>query len=168
MWKSIVFILVVLMSGSLGAARGLAQSEEQGKDDKKFNSMQYDVLPTKLSGFSDSGLFHFYVNEEMLVRIQFTWKEDGSFDNKSVMELAGQKLEMNTTITPDKEGYWNTIEGTSREGKFHLERMGAKAKSTVADKTKTFSLKSGGAPLRELRAGFVESERAHLRCHQRR
>jgi putative CocE/NonD family hydrolase len=144
MWNSVRFVLVLFVAGSLSAGWGLVHPEEQAKDDKKTDPKQAEALPAKLSGVSDSGLFHFYVNEERLVRIQFTWKEDGSFDNKSVMELAGLKLAMSTTITPDKDGYWNSIEGTSREGKFHLERTAGKVKWTLADKTGTFALKSGG------------------------
>jgi hypothetical protein len=127
----------------LYAACGLAQPEGNAKGDKKPDPNPAVVLPTKLSGFSDSGLFHFYLDEEMLIRIQFTWKEDGSFDNKSVLEFAGQKLAMSTTVTPDKDGCWKTIEGTSREGKFHLESSADKVKRTRADKTDTFALKSG-------------------------
>jgi hypothetical protein len=143
MWNSIRFVLVLLVAGSLSAVYGLAQPEGKAKGDKKLDPNPAVVLPAKLSGFSDSGLFHFYVNEEMLIRIQFTWKEDGSFDNKSVMELAGQKIAMSTTVTPDKDGCWKTIVGTSREGKFHLERMADKVKRTLVDKTDTFALKSG-------------------------
>src|SRR5579872_5925901 len=135
MWNRIRFGLVLLLAGLLSAGRCLARSQDEAKDDKKADLKQAEALPAKLSGFSDSGQFHFYVNEEMLVRIQFTWKEDGSFENKSVMEWAGQKVAMSTTITPDKDGYWNSIEGTSREGKFHLERIADKVKRTFADKT---------------------------------
>src|SRR5271166_4846368 len=110
MWNTNSFALVLLVAGSLSAGHEPAQPEEQVKEDKTADAKPVKVLPATLSGFSDSGLFHFYLDEEMLVRIQFTWKEDGSFDNKSVMEFAGQKLAMRTTITPDKNGYWNIIE----------------------------------------------------------
>src|SRR5947209_1836696 len=132
MWNYFGFPLVLLMAGSLFAGRALA-SEEQPKEQKKRDPMQADVLPAKLSGFSDSGTFHCYFNEEVLVRIQFTWKENGSVDNKSVMEFAGQKLAMNTTITSDKDGYWDIIEGSSREGKFNLKRTAGKVESTLAE-----------------------------------
>ena len=140
---SIGLALAVALAGSLDVGRAVAQSEEHAKDGKTSDPAPADVLPCSLSGFSDSGVFHFYFNEERLVRIQFAWKEDGSFDNKSVMEFAGQKLAMSTNITPDKDGYWNTIAGTSREGDFHLERTASKVRSTLAGKTKNFSLKSG-------------------------
>lgn len=57
----------------------------------------------------------------MLIRILFTWREDGSFDDKSVMELAGEKVVLSATFLLDRDGYRKTIEGASREGKFHLE-----------------------------------------------
>ena len=62
------------------------------------------------------GVFHLYKDEEILVRINFTWKDDGSFENKSVLEFAGQKVSGDFTITADKEGYWTKIEGSSRIG----------------------------------------------------
>ena len=48
-------------------------------------------LPASLAGFEDSGTFHLYKSEERLVAIEFAWKKDGSFDNKSVLALAGQQ-----------------------------------------------------------------------------
>lgn len=122
MWNSIRFVLILFMAESLCAASGLDQPQGKAISDTTPDRNPAVVLPAKLSGFSDSGIFHFYVNAEMLIRIQFTWKEDGSFDNKSVMEFAGQKLAMSTTVAPDNDGCWKTIEGVSREGKFHLER----------------------------------------------
>jgi hypothetical protein len=135
--------LAMVLAGSLCAARGLAQSKEHAKDGKTSDPVQADVLPCRMSGFSDSGVFHFHFNEEMFVRVQFAWKEDGGFDNQSMMEFAGLKLAMSTNITPDKDGYWTKIDGTSRDGDFHLERVAGKVKSTLDGKTKTFSLESG-------------------------
>jgi putative CocE/NonD family hydrolase len=112
-------------------------------DAKKPDAKPADVQPAKLSGFSDSGVFHLYANEERLAKITFTWKE-GSYESKSVLEFAGQKLSMNVTITPDKEGSWSKMEGVTRSGKkFLLERAGDKVKRTIGDKTDTFPLQAG-------------------------
>src|SRR6266513_1375453 len=62
------------------------------------------ALPASLAGFEDSGTFHLYKSEELLVTIEFTWKKDGSFDNKSVLSLGGQTLRESFTVTPDKDG----------------------------------------------------------------
>jgi putative CocE/NonD family hydrolase len=101
-------------------------------------------LPAKVSGFADAGDFHLYLNEEVLARIHFTWKEDGTFANQSVLEYAGQKLAMNVAITPDKDGRWTTIEGTGRSGeKYRLERNQDKVKQILGKKTSILDLKSG-------------------------
>jgi hypothetical protein len=112
-------------------------------DEKKSDAKPAEALPAKVSGFTDSGTFDLYKNEERLAHIDFTWKEDGTFENKSVLEFAGQKLDMQIRITPDKGGWWARIEGTSRAGKFTMEREGGKVKRTLGDKAKTFDLKPG-------------------------
>jgi putative CocE/NonD family hydrolase len=112
-------------------------------DDKKAQTKPAEVLPAKLSGFSDSGAFNLYKDEERLAHIDFTWKDDGTFENKSVLEFGGQKLNMQIRITPDKEGRWVKIEGTSRAGKFVIEREANKVKRALGKKTKTFTLKPG-------------------------
>jgi putative CocE/NonD family hydrolase len=119
----------------------MSHSQEQKKNDTKAKPA--DVLPAKVSGFKDSGVFFLTKDEEILVKINFTWKEDGHFESKAVLEFGGQKLSTDATITPDKDGYWTKIEGTSRLGKFVLERDGDKVKQTLDKKTKTFPLKAG-------------------------
>jgi putative CocE/NonD family hydrolase len=101
------------------------------------------VLPAKLSGPGDAGAFHLYKDEEVLARIRFTWKEDGSYQSKAVLELGGQKLPMSLTITPDKEGRWVKIEGDGQAGKFSLAREGDKVKRKLGKKTSTFALRPG-------------------------
>jgi putative CocE/NonD family hydrolase len=112
-------------------------------DDKKSDTKPADVLPAKLSGFSDSGAFDVYQIEDRLAHIDFTWQDDGTFENKGVLEFAGQKLDVQIRITPDKDGRWAKIEGTSRAGKFTMEREADKVKRTLGEKTKTFDLKPG-------------------------
>jgi len=125
---------------------GLAVSAHSTPQDQKNAEAKpaAEVVPAKVSGYSDSGTFHVYKDEEIVVRINFTWKPDGSFENKSVLEIGGQKVETNTTITADKDGHWTTIEGTARIlGKFKLEREADKANQTLDKKSKSFALKSG-------------------------
>jgi putative CocE/NonD family hydrolase len=102
-----------------------------------------EALPAKLSGFHDAGVFLLYKDEELLLRNTFTWKEDGTVDSKSVLEMAGQKLTTDFTITTDPQGYWTRIAGASRLGKFEMERTGGKVKRTQGKETKTFPLKAG-------------------------
>jgi uncharacterized protein len=132
-----VWALVCFLGGSALAA------SSQPQDVKNPQPKPAEVLPAKLSGFSDSGVFHLYRDEEILVRIAFTWKEDGSFESKGVLEFAGQKVSTGFTITPDKGGYWSKIEGTSRLGKYVVEREADKVKGTLNNKKNTVALKAG-------------------------
>ena len=102
-------------------------------DEKNSDAKPAEALPAKLSGFSDAGAFDLYKSEERLAHIDFTWKDDGTFENKSVLEFGGQKLDMHFRITPDKDGRWTKIDGTGRGGKFTVEREGGKVKRTVGD-----------------------------------
>jgi putative CocE/NonD family hydrolase len=137
-WRPWLLCALAFLTVCLVGAKSLPQ------DQKKDETKPAEVIPAKVSGYSDSGTFHLYKDEEILVRINFTWKEDGSFENKSVMELAGQKLETDTNIRADKDGHWTTIEGTARFiGKFKVEREANKAKVTLAKKSETVPLKTG-------------------------
>jgi putative CocE/NonD family hydrolase len=133
-WSPLALLTLVLFAPA-------ALSSPPGE--KKPEAKPAPVLPAKLSGFSDSGTFHLYVNEEPLVKSTFTWKADGSFQNQGVLALGGQKVETHVKIIPDKDGRWSKIEGDSRAGKYLLERDGDKVKQTLKKETKTFPLKSG-------------------------
>jgi putative CocE/NonD family hydrolase len=113
------------------------------QDDKQPKAGPAEVLPTKVSGISDAGTFLVVKDEEILARINFTWKEDGTYESRATVELPGKKLELKTTITPDKAGYWTKIEGVAPAGNYLLERDGDKVKRTIAKKTATFTLKPG-------------------------
>jgi uncharacterized protein len=136
-WRAIGSSLLCLLTIVLISAQAKSQ------DDKKPQKKPEEIRVARLSGFNDSGVFHLYVNEERLARIDFTWNDDGTFDNKSVLEFGGQKLDMHMLITPDKDGRWVKIEGVYRAGKFLIERHEDKVKRTLDKKTKTFDLKNG-------------------------
>jgi putative CocE/NonD family hydrolase len=140
--RQFIWVSLVVASLFLAAKAPPVRSQDSQKDDAA-KPKPSDVRPAKLAGFSDSGKFHLYKEEEILVRIDFTWKEDGHFVNKGVLELGGQKVESQTTITPGKDGSWTKIEGTSRLGTYSIERDGDKVKRTLGKKTETFTLKSG-------------------------
>jgi uncharacterized protein len=137
--RSCACAVACLLTGLAGYGYSISQ-------DQKKSEAKEPIVLAKVSGFTDSGTFHVYKDEEILVRINFTWKADGSFENKSVLELAGQKMTSETTIAADKDGNWTTVEGNARFiGKFKLEREGDKAKKTLDKdkKSETFALKNG-------------------------
>jgi uncharacterized protein len=121
-----------------------APSHSMPQEQKKAEEKPAVVVPAKMSGFTDSGTFHIYKDEEILARIDFTWQEDGSFEGKCVLELAGQKVTTDTTISVDKDGHWTKIAGSARLlGKYELERVGDKIKKTLGKKTEAFPFKAG-------------------------
>jgi putative CocE/NonD family hydrolase len=121
---------------------GLALTAAAGPQDKKADPVPGEVPSAKMAGLSDSGTFHLYVNEEILLRSTFTWKADGTFESKTAME-SGAKVTINLTITPDKDGYWTKIDGAKGDTKIALARDGEKLAGTYGAKKISAKLKPG-------------------------
>jgi hypothetical protein len=99
------------------------------------------ALPASLAGFEDSGTFHLYKSEERLVTIEFAWKKDGSFENKSALSLGGQTVRTSFTVTPDKNGRWEKIEVKGGSGDVTIVRKGGTVERTAKGETETYELK---------------------------
>jgi putative CocE/NonD family hydrolase len=108
---------------------------------KKPDAEAKPVLPASLGGFEDSGTFHVYVAEERLITIEFKWKKDGSFENKSVLAFAGQSVRYAFTVTPDKDGRWEKITGSSAGTDYTMVRKADGVEITQKGKTDTVKLK---------------------------
>jgi putative CocE/NonD family hydrolase len=136
-----LWLLVVLALAGTAQPLWSAAQEDQAKGQKEEAGKP--VLPDSLTGFSDSGTFHLYKNEERLMTITFTWTADGSFQNNSTLSVAGQTVKQSLTIRPDKDGLWATIKHTSPKGDVDIVREGGVAKQTTSGKTVTINLKQG-------------------------
>jgi putative CocE/NonD family hydrolase len=121
-------------------ARG---QDKAAKPKEPARKAEPPALPASLSGFSDAGVFHLYKDEEQLATITFTWKRDGSFEDRSTLSYAGQTVKQSTKITPDKDGRWQTIVLTSPRGDTTVTREGGIAKRVHKDETVTVKLKPG-------------------------
>src|SRR5215471_9248670 len=62
--------------------------------------------PATLAGFSDSGVFALYANEDRLGTLTFEWKPNGSFEAKAVIAIDKQEAASTVSLTPDAEGRW--------------------------------------------------------------
>jgi hypothetical protein len=62
--------------------------------------------PATLAGFSDSGVFALYANEDRLGTFAFEWKPNGSFEAKVVVAIDKQENVSTVSLTPDAEGRW--------------------------------------------------------------
>jgi putative CocE/NonD family hydrolase len=100
-----------------------------------------EALPASLAGFTDEGTFAIYRNEERLVTMTFSWRPDGSFNEKSTVSLAGQSVSTVLKITPDKDGRWVKASIVSPQGTIALERNGGVVRKTFRGKTETIDLK---------------------------
>jgi uncharacterized protein len=101
--------------------------------------------PASLAGFEDSGTFHLYVSEERIVTIEFTWKKDGTFENKSTLTVAGQTLRTSFAATPDKDGRWGKITGTGQTGDFAVVPKDGTAEVTTKGKSEKVPLEPDAA-----------------------
>jgi putative CocE/NonD family hydrolase len=119
----------------------LARADEPAK--KKTSLADKPALPASMAGFSDSGTFGLYVNEEKLATITFTWKADGTFENQGTLTFAGQIVKQALKIKPDGDGRFLTITQESPRGDVSLVREGGVVRKTSKGKTVTINLKPG-------------------------
>jgi putative CocE/NonD family hydrolase len=96
--------------------------------------------PAPLSGFSDDGVLAIYVNEDRVGTVYMGWKKDGSFDNRVVLQVAGQTAERRTVLTPDAEGRWVKFTTSIGGVEISAERTGSTATRTVRGGATTSNL----------------------------
>lgn len=129
------------MLGLLGGGLPPAPAQEQAE--KPVEAQDLGGLPAPLSGFSDEGVFHLYKNESRLATMSFKWQDDGTFEGKSTLTLAGQSIDSSLKTTPDKDGRWTSISMGTPLGPVDVKRDGSIARITFKEKTETVMLKPG-------------------------
>jgi hypothetical protein len=100
-------------------------------------------LPATLSGPSDEGVFHLYVNESRLATMSFKWQSDGTFEGKSTLSLGGQNVNSSLRIIPEKDGRWISMLMETPLGPVEVQRDGGTARITFKEKTETITIKPG-------------------------
>ncbi|MGD0200037.1 MAG: CocE/NonD family hydrolase [Bryobacteraceae bacterium] len=98
-------------------------------------------LPAPLSGFSDSGTFYLYVNEDRVGTLRFKWQPDGSYENEATISLGGQSVTFKTAVAPDPDGRWVKLSMDAPTGPVQTVREGATARRTRKDKTDIITIK---------------------------
>jgi putative CocE/NonD family hydrolase len=134
-------LVAILGLAVLAAPRAGAQ-DKPAKKDAEPPKKEAPALPASLAGFTDSGTFHIYKDEDRLVTIEFTWKPDGTYENKSALSFAGQTVNQSFTVTPDKDGRWEKVEMKSPAGDARLVRREGVAERTAKDKTTAIKLQA--------------------------
>jgi len=136
--KLILLCVILILFSSLNLAPSV-----QGQSQQPAESPQATALPVPLSGISDEGVFHMYVNEDHVGTITFKWQTDGTFDNKLTLSMAGQSVTTTVKIVPDKDGRWASILMEAPQGPITVVREGNTAKRTFKEKVETVNLKPG-------------------------
>jgi putative CocE/NonD family hydrolase len=99
------------------------------------------ALPVTLAGYSDEGTFFIFKNEERLVTLEFTWKAEGTFENKSTIEMGGQTVTQRLQVEPDNDGRWKKITQDTPLGPLTLERDGSVATRKLNERVDTINMK---------------------------
>ncbi len=102
-----------------------------------------DSLTFPMNVLQDQGKFTFYINEEVLVRSDFSWQADGSFSSNYTLSVAGQTTHTSMKIEVDDQGYWTRISMNTPAGPVEVLKEGDKARITARGKIKTVALKKG-------------------------
>ena len=109
----------------LPIAPSLAAQEAEAVED--------EVQCASLAYIEEEGHFTIYQNEEALVRIEHTWRKDGSFTGHAVLTMAGQTAEWTLEVATGATGQWTTIESGSPLGEVVATREGNEAVVAAGD-----------------------------------
>ena len=135
--KILIAALALVWLGSQLCMAQNAAPESKTADDKPKG------LPASLAGFEDDASFSLVFNEEQVGVMKSSWKKDGSYENHATLTIAGQSVEITTTITPDTDGRWKQIVMQAPTGPVTLTREGISVKRTFKDKTTTWETREG-------------------------
>lgn len=102
-----------------------------------------DTLTCSMRVLQDQGHFTFYLNEDVLVKERFEWREDGSFSSNYSLSMAGQTVTTSLEIFVDQEGFWTGMSMATPRGNVEIVKEESQARITVGDKSQTVTLKRG-------------------------
>jgi len=111
--------------------------EENPKQDPELEQQSYNV---SLKGFEDSGTYFLYMKGSLLGTIEYDRKADGRIRNLFTISMAGQTLEVATTIAVDDNGMWRKIETRSAQGDADIERKGLVLERTIVGRKSTLEI----------------------------
>lgn len=97
-------------------------------------------LPAGMSGFSDEGVFHVYLEDQRIGRIAFSWAADGTFENRYALSVDGQAAEVELKIFPDTDGRFQYLTVQSAQGLVTVERNGDRMVRRFNDEDMTLLL----------------------------
>ncbi|MBU0638130.1 MAG: CocE/NonD family hydrolase [Planctomycetes bacterium] len=133
-----LWVLVALAALGIPAAGSVHAQEEAAKPPAEALE---PVMPAKLSGFADEGVFLLFKNEECLAQLVYHWTPAGDFAGESHLTIAGQTIDSSIRIDSNASGYWDVITIKSPLGEVLVTRAGETISVKSPDKTETIALK---------------------------
>ncbi len=83
-----------------------------------------------LAGHDDADSFIFYLNEEVLVRTDYTWEADGTYDATYTLSMAGQTVTTTLSIEVAEDGTWRSMAMETAQGPVTVTRQDSTAEVT--------------------------------------
>jgi len=100
--------------------------------------------PASLKGPGEDAAFIIYENEDRIGTSKTKWSPEGAYHNEATISMAGQSVTFTTSIALGQDGYWNRISFSEPSGEtVTVREYCATARSTLRDKTTTFTVKDG-------------------------
>jgi len=93
------------------------------------------TLPVSIANNAESGTFKIFKHDTELGVITYSLDDKGNYTRKFVISMSGQKAEFNMTITPDKNGFWESMNIQAPTQTIPVKRIDGKAEYTVKNKT---------------------------------
>lgn len=137
------FLLVLCLFFALPVL-ALDKKEESKKkpDQKKKEEPEKKVLPQKISGYAEKGVFKLYKQGTSLGTIQYDLQKTGQYSRTFEIVFSGQKVVRKISITPDKNGYWQSAR-INANVEVLIKRKGNQAEYTARGKTYSSKLTDG-------------------------
>ncbi len=80
-----------------------------------------------LAGQADDDRFTFYLNEEVLVRTDYSWQADGAYQGSYTLHMAGQTATTSLAIEVDPAGEWSRMSMETSKGPVTVTRADSTA-----------------------------------------
>ncbi|HPR64097.1 MAG TPA: CocE/NonD family hydrolase [Thermoanaerobaculia bacterium] len=98
-----------------------------------------NALPAPISGFADEGTFALFKNEARIGTITYKLAENGQYNRRFVLSMAGQEVTFDFEVTPDDKGYWKDMLIVAPTDSVTVTRKGMKAEYKVLSKDTSVS-----------------------------
>lgn len=89
-----------------------------------------------LAGHEEADSFTFYLNEEVLVRTDYTWDAGGAYEATYTLSMAGQTVTTTLSIEAAEDGSWRAMAMETAQGPVTITRQDSTAEVTHDGKSR--------------------------------